>query len=191
MDKEYKACLRLGISTSTWDTEGYVTERRDCSGIKKADLHNVVMGMVGDFDQEPPIYSAKKIKGKPAYYYARNKKMSAEEIGLKHSMVKIYSISIESFFEEEVIVKIACSSGTYIRSIVFEIGKKLCCGATLTGLERISIGRFNLKDSLSLSDIEDIALNSKCIDSGTKNICRGIIPATKVLPLLLSQDFRC
>jgi len=113
-------------------------------------LLKAIKSLEGDFNQVPPIFSAKKIRGKPAYAYARKK----EEITLEAKIVKIYSIDFISFDGENATVKINCSSGTYIRSIVNIIGKILECGATLTSLLRTRIGSFDISDSLTLDELE-------------------------------------
>lgn len=154
MDKEYTAVFKLGMTTDTWDIEGKVIEKKDIIDVKSDDLKIVISGIVGVFDQIPPIYSAKKIKGKPAYYYARSKRYDNKDIRLKSVPVNIYGIDIISFNGSEVKIKVSCSSGTYIRSLVYEIGKKLGCGATLIELTRERIDGFDLKDSIKLEEIK-------------------------------------
>ncbi len=113
-------------------------------------LLKVIKSLEGDFNQVPPIFSAKKIKGKPAYAYARKK----EKITLETKVVRIYNIDFISFDGENVVIKIKCSSGTYIRSVVNIIGKMLGCGATLISLLRTRIGSYDIAESLTLDDLE-------------------------------------
>jgi len=113
-------------------------------------LLKAVKSLEGDFSQIPPIFSAKKIKGKPAYAYAREK----EEITLEAKVVKIYNIDFILFDGENVVIKINCSSGTYIRSVVNVIGKLLGCGATLISLLRTRIGPYNISESVTIDEFE-------------------------------------
>ena len=119
-------------------------------GINEEVLLKAIKSLEGDFNQIPPIFSAKKIKGKPAYAYAREKK----KITLEAKIVKIYNIDFISFDGENAVIKINCSSGTYIRSVVNIIGKIIGCGATLTSLLRTRIGSYNISESLTLDDLE-------------------------------------
>jgi len=156
MNKEYNAVLKLGVVTDTWDMEGKIVKKEDSVDIKKDNLENVVLGMKGVFEQQPPIYSAKKIKGRPAYYYARNKKYENKDILLEKESVNIYEIEILSFEGLEINIRVLCSSGTYIRSLAYEIGNRLGCGATLTGLVRSKIGNFSLAESIKTGQIRSI-----------------------------------
>jgi tRNA pseudouridine55 synthase len=119
-------------------------------GINEEVLLKAIKSLEGDFNQIPPIFSAKKIKGKPAYAYAREKK----EITLEAKVVKIYNIGFISFDGENAVIKINCSSGTYIRSVVNIIGKILGCGATLTSLLRTRIGSYDISESVTLDELE-------------------------------------
>ena len=140
-------------------------------------LKKITAGLAGDYLQKPPAYSAKKISGKPAYYYARMEKGEGNEKlqDLKPSVVKIHSIKILSIEIPDVKIKIRCSSGTYIRSVVHDIGERMGCGATLTGLVRDAIGEFKLKDCLTLDEITGIAS-----DGETVKYRQGIIPLEKI-----------
>ena len=119
-------------------------------GINEEALLRAIKSLEGDFNQIPPIFSAKKIKGKPAYAYAREKK----EITLEAKVVKIYNIDFISFDGENAVIKINCSSGTYIRSVVNIIGKILGCGAALTSLLRTRIGSYDISESVTLDELE-------------------------------------
>jgi tRNA pseudouridine55 synthase len=154
MDKEYTAKIKLGISTDSWDSDGKIISSIDVRKIETEEILDTISHLKGDFNQTPPIFSAIKYKGKPAYYYARKN----EEIKLKSKMVKIYDISLLAFYNNELILKINCSSGTYIRSIANEIGKTLGCGAVLTALRRDKIGNFYLDDSTEVESLENDCL---------------------------------
>jgi len=131
-------------------------------------MQEAALSFKGEIIQTPPVFSAKKISGKPAYYYARNDIGHEKLKRLKASNVNIYSIEVKSFDGLDGIMSIGCSSGTYVRSIVNDLGKMLGCGATLTHLTRDSIGRFELGDSIAADDIEKIAeiQNMKLFEAG-------------------------
>ena len=135
-------------------------------GIKEEVLLKAIKSVEGDFNQIPPIFSAKKIKGKPAYVYAREKK----EITLEAKVVKIYNIDFISFDGENALIKINCSSGTYVRSVVNVIGKILGCGATLTALLRTRIGSYNISESVTLDELEQNAYDKNLFKLFGKSI---------------------
>lgn len=136
--------------------EGSIIETKPVGLVTQSQLEAAAFSFIGDIVQIPPVFSAKKISGKPAYYYARNDTGHEQLKRLKASNVSIYSIEIKSFDGIDGIMSVCCSSGTYIRSIVNDLGKLLGCGATLTHLTRDSIGRFELTDSIHADDIEKI-----------------------------------
>jgi tRNA U55 pseudouridine synthase TruB len=136
--------------------EGDIIETKPVGLITQSQLETAALSFKGELVQTPPVFSAKKINGKPAYYYARNDTGHEQLKRLKTSNVSIYDIEIKSFNGLDGIMSVCCSSGTYIRSIVNDLGKLLGCGATLTHLTRDSIGKFELTDSINVDDIEKI-----------------------------------
>jgi tRNA pseudouridine55 synthase len=149
MNKEYRAEIKLGERTDTFDASGQVTERKDFSKISETDLRRTVRTFTGPVIQKPPMYSAVKVGGKTLYRLARK----GIEIDRPDRTVHISDINITSidlpFFE----VTIACSKGTYVRSLCDDIGLKLGTGAHMTKLERIAIGPFHIRDSASFDDL--------------------------------------
>ena len=138
-----------------------------CGTGHSSQLEAAVFSLKGEILQIPPVFSAKKISGKPAYYYARNDTGHEQLKRLKASNVSIYNIEIKSFDGLDGTMSVCCSSGTYIRSIVNDMGKILGCGATLTHLTRDSIGKFELTDCIKADDIEKIA-------DSAENTCRRL-----------------
>ena len=159
MEKEYTAIFQLGITTDTWDMEGKVIEHKKVVNVKEEDLRKLLIDIKGVFKQQPPIFSAKKIEGRPSYYYARSKKYDNRDIFLKPNSVSVYSIDLIEFDGLKARIRVRCSAGTYIRSLVYEIGKRLNCGATLTGLVRNKINGFTLEDAIKVKEIEKINKN--------------------------------
>lgn len=175
MDKEYIAELKLGVETDTWDIEGKILAQKSAGHIGRREIMDTAVSMVGDYFQVPPAYSAKKIQGKPAYYYIRSGKKTPGEIILSPVKVKINNINLLFYSGNIAGIKISCSSGTYVRSIVHDIGKRLGCGAVLTGLARTKIGDFDLNLSLGLNEILQIAEKKKLNLEEIISLYKGII----------------
>jgi len=149
LDKEYVAKIKLGAVSDTYDKEGKIKEIKIEKVPEKIKVEKVVESFVGEISQTPPLYSAKKIKGKRAYQLARR----GIEVKLKPKKVKIYKIEILDYKFPYLKIKVNCSSGTYIRSLAADIGKKLKCGGYLEELKRTKIGKFSLKDAKKLNEI--------------------------------------
>jgi tRNA pseudouridine55 synthase len=150
-DKAYEFELRLGIKTDSFDITGKVIEENDFSYITKEKLEEVLDEFKGEILQVPPIFSAKKIKGERLYEKARR----GEIINIPPSKVKIHEIRLLDFKPPDAKIMAKVSKGTYIRSLVQDIGLKLGCGATTTKLRRIEVGKFNVKDSIPLDKVNE------------------------------------
>ena len=157
-DKAYFATVKFGANTDTYDLEGEITETFD----KKVSLEEIELALKdfsGEIEQFPPIYSAIKVNGKKLYEYARK----GETVEIKPRKVVINKIKLVDFDESEQIAKIevACSKGTYIRSIAYDLGKNLGCGAHLIALTRSQAGKFSLNNAISLENLslEDVKNN--------------------------------
>lgn len=139
-DKEYLAEVNLGVSTDTFDCDGKVVG----SSKKKISIQQVEQVLAyfqGDIDQVPPMYSAKKINGKKLYTLAR----AGVEVERPRAKVHV-ATTLLSYNYPLLSLRLACSKGTYIRSIAHEIGQKLKCGAHLSQLRRIRSGCFTIED---------------------------------------------
>ena len=147
LDKEYITTGELGKITDTYDINGKVIEEKECN-ISEKNLREIILSFQKEYLQYPPPYSAKRIKGKRAYQLAK-KGIQPE---LKPKKVKIYSIEILDISMPFFTVKISCSSGTYIRSIIKEIGDLAGCGAYTKELRRTKIDSFSVEDALPLND---------------------------------------
>lgn len=149
LPKLYEAEGRFGMTTDTYDEDGKVV-----SGSEKVpsseQIANIVSGFVGEIEQTPPPYSAKKIRGKRASDYIRQGKA----VSLKPRKVRIYEIEILNYDYPHLRIRLRCSSGTYVRSVINDIGRKAGCGAYTRKLIRLSVGKFNLENAISLQQIE-------------------------------------
>jgi tRNA pseudouridine55 synthase len=150
--KVYAALLGLGISTDTYDREGRVTAKNPVPDFTLADLEKVVSRFRGKIEQLPPVYSAIKIGGQPAYKAARAG--DAEGLDLPPRPVEIYRLDITAWDTPWLKVWVECSKGTYIRSLAYDIGQALGCGAFMAGLVRVQSGPFHLKDAHTLEAVE-------------------------------------
>ncbi len=150
-DKCYSAEIKFGYNTETYDSEGeeIFIKQPDFS---ESELKECLNGFLGKTKQIPPIYSAIKINGKKLCDIAR--KSPQETITTSEREIEIYSIKLVEFNKKEYKAKInvACKKGTYIRSLTFDIGKKLGCGAYLTELKRTKAGNFLIENSNNLDD---------------------------------------
>jgi tRNA pseudouridine55 synthase len=146
LPKEYLATIHLGATTQTYDLESLPENKKDISAITKEAIEDVINQFKGDITQFPPIHSAIKQEGKPIYALARKGK----EVIVKSRNIHIASFDILSIQLPEIKVRIACSSGTYIRSIANDIGVSLGCGAYLQSLSRTKIGEYRIEDSYSM-----------------------------------------
>jgi len=148
-DKEYIACLKLGVASDTFDKEGKITEKKIRKIPQRKEVKKILKTFLGEIFQIPPIFSAKKIKGKKLYELARK----GIRIKPKPEKVKIYEISILKYKFPYLKIKLTCSSGTYIRSLANDIGKKLKCGALVEKLVRTKIDKFSIKNAITLSKL--------------------------------------
>jgi tRNA pseudouridine55 synthase len=149
-DKEYTADLVLGITTDTYDAEGQVTARKPVpTGLDRARVEQVLPRFLGEIDQVPPVYSALKVRGKPAYARVR----AGESVSLKARRITIRDIGVMSFEPPHLRLAVSCSAGTYIRSLAHDLGQALGTGAMLGGLTRTASGRFRIADSVALQDL--------------------------------------
>ena len=150
--KSYRAEIELGVTTDTYDAEGKVTGQADHSGISRAQLDSALDSFRGQIEQVPPIYSALKHQGKPLYEMAR----AGLNVELKSRPVTIHKLELIDFQLPAVTIEVVCSKGTYIRSIAHDLGQILGCGAHLKSLIRLRCGIFDIKDAVSMPQLEEV-----------------------------------
>ena len=140
--------MKLGVITDTWDLDGKVLTRSKIEDIDVKKISSILNKFTGKIKQTPPMYSSVKYKGRPAYDYARK----GQNIDLKPKTVNIHNLELVSLENDLLTIKVNCSSGTYIRSLAYEIGNLLGCGASIKGLKRTKINDFKLDSSISVED---------------------------------------
>ena len=151
-DKEYVATMELGKVSDTYDSEGVVEETLGDVEVSKEQVTQVIKEFIGEIDQAPPVHSAIKVGGKKAYELARK----GEEVKLGTRKIQISEIELLEFNSPFIKLKVSCGSGTYIRSLVHDIGQNLGSGAIMTELERTKIGPYSVDDAV---DIEAFSKN--------------------------------
>ena len=152
LDKEYEAEITLGINTDTLDITGNILEEKDIKNITNEDIDNVLKTFIGEYNMEIPLYSAVKINGKKLYEYARNN----EKVDIPVHKVYIYELKRTSdIMDNKFNIKCKVSKGTYIRSLIRDISKRLGAVGVMSKLNRVKQGEFDIKDCYSLKDIEN------------------------------------
>ena len=149
-DKVYRVQCLLGIKTDSYDVTGKVLEEKDATRLLESDIVSVLKGFVGSQKQIPPMFSAKKMKGKPLYYYARRGQCLEREA----KDINIHRLDILSIKGVCIDFEVHCSKGTYIRTLCHDIGEKLGVGAMMKALVRTDIGSFSVKDAISIDQLE-------------------------------------
>lgn len=149
-DKEYIVKAEFGYETDTQDRDGKIIEKREIKKIFQKDIEEIIKKkFIGEILQTPPLFSAKKINGRKAYSLAREGKI----FELKPKRINIYKFDVISYNWPFAEFKIKCSSGTYIRTLVRDLGRKIGTLATAVELRRTKIGEFNVESADRISDI--------------------------------------
>lgn len=149
LPKLYRAEVRLGIATDTYDATGRPTFQGDPSSVTEETLRKALASFRGVVQQVPPSFSALKVGGTPAYRLAHR----GEAVELKPRPATIYRIELLRFRPPVAEVEVECGRGTYVRSLAHDLGQRLGCGAHLQRLVRLRVGPFRLEDALALDDL--------------------------------------
>ncbi|MFY8273183.1 tRNA pseudouridine(55) synthase TruB [Pseudoalteromonas sp. SSDWG2] len=175
-DKTYVVRAKLGERTTTSDADGEVVETRDVN-VTKAQIEEHVAGFIGESDQYPSMYSALKYQGQPLYKYARE----GIEVPRKCRRITVYSLTLDEFDEQanEIQMTAHVSKGTYIRTIVDDLGELLGCGAHVIMLHRSKVGHYPSEKMVTLEELQSLLDDAKSKD---------IAPADVLDPLLLPMD---
>lgn len=158
--KTYVAEFQFGQTSDTDDSTGNVTHTDNVPDIPEATFVQALQNFEGQISQVPPQFSAVKVNGKRAYWKARH----GETMELKAKTVHIYSIKVLFYNWPQVVVKIECGSGTYIRSIVRDLGEQLECGGLMSALERTSIGRMKSREGIRTATLDSEVLDANLIN---------------------------
>jgi tRNA pseudouridine55 synthase len=150
LEKEYEGTGKLGVETDTLDAEGEIvrTARVDVS---EDDLRSAMKDLTGEIEQRPPAFSAVQVGGERLYKAARR----GEPIEAPARSIRVDSFELERFTPPDFDFRVVCSSGTYVRSLVADVGTAVGSGAHMTRLVRTRIGRFDLGDAASPDEVAD------------------------------------
>lgn len=151
-DKRYRAVFRLGVATTTHDAEGEVVATRPVN-VRRAEIQAVLRAFIGEIEQVPPMYSAIKLAGRPLYELAR----AGVEVSRAPRRVTIHAIGMLAFEGDRLELEVACSKGTYIRSLAHDLGERLGCGAHVAELRRLAVGGLSVERAVSLGALEALA----------------------------------
>jgi tRNA pseudouridine55 synthase len=175
--KTYVARVTLGVISNTFDADGQVKE----TGVSPPDdpelVHSALEQFRGRFLQTPPPISAKKINGVRAYELARKEL----PVNLKPVEVEVTRLEAEAIRRNEIILRVTCSAGTYIRSVAHDLGQRLGCGALLRALRRIELGEFSIEDARTVDELESLAAAGQ--------LSAAVIPASQLLTHFPAEYF--
>ena len=161
LEKEYIGTFELGIRTASFDSETEISERKPYDAVTLERINEEIRQFLGKSFQVPPMYSAVKHHGKPLYKYARRGK----EIARETKEIEIMEFEVTAFRSPQVEFRVVCSKGTYIRSLVDDLGQRLGCGAMLSSLRRTRIGQYHVRDAMTVEQLENARKTSVSIDS--------------------------
>ncbi|MFV8570077.1 tRNA pseudouridine(55) synthase TruB [Marinobacter sp. SBS5] len=159
-DKAYITTARLGVRTETGDSEGAVVEEKPVPSLTEADVEAVLENFRGDIQQVPSMYSALKHQGKPLYEYARE----GIEIERPARPVTIYELKLLAVRDNELDLAVTCTKGTYIRSLVEDIGQQLGCGAHVVALRRTLAAGYTLENVQNVETLEAMRERGESLD---------------------------
>jgi tRNA pseudouridine55 synthase len=158
--KRYKAGFRFGFATDAYDSDGEAQGPDTAPVLDAALLEKFAAERIGRFEQMPPPFSAKKVKGRPAYELARKK----QPVELKAVEVELFEFKLTEIEGSIARFVIECSSGTYVRALAHEMGQKLGCGAHLAEIERTAVGEFSVEQAIPLEELAEAKAAGKFAD---------------------------
>lgn len=148
--KRYRATIVLGATSTTDDVEGDISERPDAPRPAPDDVQGAVAAFRGEIEQIPPAHSAVHVNGRRAYQLAR----AGEVLDLPSRTVTIHEIDVVEFEFPRLVLDVACSSGTYVRSIARDVGEALGCGGYCAALQRTAVGEFDVSDAVPPAELD-------------------------------------
>ncbi|HLP76412.1 MAG TPA: tRNA pseudouridine(55) synthase TruB [Candidatus Paceibacterota bacterium] len=152
-DKVYEGTIKFGESTDSYDSDGELTDSLPVPPLTLDELNETAAEFIGDVMQTPPMVSAIKKDGVPLYKLARK----GVEVVREPRLIHIYNFRFTSYEEPLGIFKLACTKGTYVRTVAHELGQKIGCGAHLSALRRTVSGKFDVADASKLDDIVQLS----------------------------------
>src|SRR3954466_7871170 len=166
-DKVYEGTIKFGEATDSYDSDGELTSSLPVPPLTLEELNKAGEEFVGDIMQTPPMVSAIKKDGVPLYKLARK----GIEVPREPRLIHIYKFRFTDYQEPIGMFRVACTKGTYVRSLIHDVGQKMGCGAHLKTLRRVSSGRFDVAEALSLD---------KALELQPKDLALRVIPFLKL-----------
>lgn len=157
-DKEYRVLVKLGEKTNTGDAEGVITETRPVENLTHERIEAVLQKFLGTISQIPPMFSAIKLNGRPLYELARK----GVEVERAARSVTIHSLHADGLLGDVFHLNVHCSKGTYVRTLVEDIGEELGCGAHVAGLRRTSVIPYQKEKMMTFSALESLHKEQGC-----------------------------
>lgn len=151
-DKSYLTECHLGIRTSSGDGEGQILEQKQVSQFSQHEITSVLSKFTGEISQLPPMHSAIKKDGQPLYKLARK----GLEVEREPRVIKIYDLNLVSVEKDKLVIDVKCSKGTYIRTLVEDIGASLGCGAYVSSLRRYQVGAFKINQAVEFDAVQKL-----------------------------------
>lgn len=164
LEKEYEVTMKFGFVSDSHDRDGVITPHSQARPIKQDELEKVLEKYRGEIQQIPPLFSAKKVGGKRLYTYARQARRldasggQAMEVERKPATITIFNLEILEFNSDSARLRIVCSPGTYVRSLVHDIGQDLGVGAYASELVRTRIGSYTLGQAQEISSLRGVPM---------------------------------
>lgn len=190
-NKTYQTTATLGKIRSTGDAEGEIVAQKPLPALTQADIERVLAQFRGTIEQCPPLFSALKLNGRPLYELARQG-LSVEEAqkiaDKKRRQVQIFELELIAYNEPELTLKVRCSKGTYIRTLVEDIGNALGAGAYVSDLERLQVDPFSAAQSIELEELKYLA------EQGVESLDSKLLSIDKCLPdcpVITLDDTQC
>lgn len=153
LDKVYTGKFQLGIETNSHDSEGEIVAQLPVpEGLDEENLRQKMKSFLGDQYQTPPMFSAKKVNGIPLYKLARQ----GQEVKREPRFINIARFELLNFNKPEAEFELACTKGTYVRTVCHDLGKRIGCGAHMTALRRTVSGKFNVENAITVSELEQM-----------------------------------
>lgn len=162
-DKSYYVKAKLGVRTTTSDSEGDIIAQRDVPSLSQAQIDHAFAAFRGPIEQIPSMFSALKYKGQPLYKLARR----GIEVERKSRRITVYELNVLDFSDNIVTFDMRCSKGTYVRTIADDFGERLGCGAHVIHLRRLTVGHFQTEQMITMEKLEN---------SDQENLMRYLLP---------------
>ena len=150
LSKTYRAEVRLGVATDTFDAAGAPVSGSDPSGVSQNQIEQTLAAFLGEIEQVPPLFSAIKLAGEPLYRYARSRR----HVEPQPRRVVVHRLQLLTFDPPLLTIELECGKGTYVRSLAHDLGQRLGCGAHLASLVRLRVGPFALENAHTLPRLE-------------------------------------